>query len=185
MSPASSNSGSGPSSPYTPASASFHPSAFTATFSSGSAPLDNVSYPSSTLESGLGLGLGDAAMAGMDPASYASYASAWAAASPWATSTAHGGAAGLAEGDFDIGRIPEIGWELGCAAFPASQPSFGGYDGVDGSCGYDGGEMGEYDEQGMDFGGEQGGEAPGELDLHFGDLGIDMGFDEMMAGQGF
>jgi hypothetical protein len=124
-------------------------------------------------------------MAGMDPASYASYASAWAAASPWATSTAHGGAAGLAEGDFDIGRIPEIGWELGCAAFPASQPSFGGYDGVDGSCGYDGGEMGEYGEQGMDFGGEQGGEAPGELDLHFGDLGIDMGFDEMMAGQGF
>ncbi|KAJ7820378.1 hypothetical protein B0H13DRAFT_2451819 [Mycena leptocephala] len=67
MSPASSTSGSGPSSPYIHASASFHASAFTTTFSSGSALLDNVSYPSSTLESGLGLGLRDAAMAGIDP----------------------------------------------------------------------------------------------------------------------
>ncbi|KAJ7730612.1 hypothetical protein DFH07DRAFT_756234 [Mycena maculata] len=169
MSPASSASGSGPSSPYTPASASFHPSAFSASYAPPAAfsPPTDSSYSAS---SDMGLGLEEPAIAsgtGMEP-DYASYASAWMAASPWGAAPP---GAGLAEGDFDIGRIPEIGWELGCAAFPAAQPAFPGG-------AYEGGEMHEFGEQGV---GE-----PGGLDMHFGEMGMgEMGFDEMMAGQGF
>ncbi|KAJ7771753.1 hypothetical protein B0H16DRAFT_194533 [Mycena metata] len=163
LSPASSTSGSGPSSPYTPATASFHPSAFSTSYASSEA-----AYPTS--------GAGEPDVASGTEADYSSYASAWAASSPWATTS---GGAGLTEGDFDIARIPEIGWELGCAAFPAAQPAFPGSEfspSLDG--GYEGGEMREF--------GEQARGNSNELDLNFGDLGVsEMGFDEIMAGQGF
>ncbi|KAJ6578472.1 hypothetical protein B0H19DRAFT_1062954 [Mycena capillaripes] len=175
LSPASSTSGSGPSSPYTPASASFHPSAFNANFGAGApTTLDTSSYAQSS-DMGLGLESGEPAVVGGMEADYSSYASAWAASSPWASTTT---GAGLTEGDFDIGRIPEIGWELGCAAYPAAQPVFPGSEFVSLDGGYDG-EMGDFGDHAM------GGEGS-ELDLHFGDLGMgEMGFDEMMAGQGF
>ncbi|KAJ7834261.1 hypothetical protein B0H14DRAFT_1159133 [Mycena olivaceomarginata] len=155
LSPASSTSGSGPSSPYTPASASFHPSAFSMFPDSASTPTDSSSY---TTDMGLGLD-STGQSAGED------YASAWAASSPWASTSS----AGLTEGDFDIGRIPEIGWELGCAAFPAAQPSFPGSEflSLDGSYEV---EMGEFGEQALG----------GELDLHFGDLGMGE-LDEMLT----
>ncbi|KAJ7646275.1 hypothetical protein DFH06DRAFT_1135875 [Mycena polygramma] len=170
LSPASSTSGSGPSSPYTPASASFHPSLFSNNFS---APEDSY-----TNSGDMGLGLestnGEPAVAG-GMEDYSSYASAWAASSPWA-STPNG--AGLTEGDFDIGRIPEIGWELGCAAYPAAQPAFPGSEFLAQEGSYDS-EMGEFGDHPL------GGEGS-ELDLHFGDLGMgEIGFDQMMAGQGF
>lgn len=44
---------------------------------------------------------------------YTSYFSAWAASSPWASTST----AGFAEGDFNIERIQEIGWDFGCTAF--------------------------------------------------------------------
>jgi hypothetical protein len=119
----------------------------------------------------MGLGLEPIAM---DSNDYTSYAS-----TPWASSASHGhgGAVGLAEGDFDIGQIPEIGWELGSTAFPAPFP--GG--------GYDGGEMGgEFGEQQMEFdNGEQVGNEPSELDLLLRELDfkMDTGFDDVMAGQ--
>lgn len=167
LSPASSTSGSGPSSPYTPASTSFHPSAFSANFAP--TPLDASSFTQSS-NMGLGLESGECAVAGGMAADYSSYASVWAASSPWAPTTT---GAGLTEGDFDMERIPKIGWELGCAAYPAVQPFLandGGYDG----------NMGDFRDHAV------GGEGS-ELDLHFGDLGMggEMGFDEMMAGQGF
>ncbi|KAK7055683.1 repressor ROX1 [Favolaschia claudopus] len=167
LSPASSTSGSGPSSPYTPASATFHPSAFT--YTPPHVPVDPASF--SSTEMSLGIDTTGATAAG--------YASAWAASSPW---TANGGTPGLAEGDFDIASIPEIGWELGCAAFPAAQPVFPAVPQFltpDGTYTEAVGPSGEFV--------EHGGDAPmTELDLNFGDLGMDeMGFDEMMAGQGF
>ncbi|KAJ7857266.1 hypothetical protein B0H14DRAFT_3447967 [Mycena olivaceomarginata] len=75
------------------------------------------------------------------------------ASSLWALTSS----AGLTEGDFDIKCIPE----LGCVAFPTAQPSFPGskfllFDGL-----YEV-EMGEFDKQALG----------GELDLHFGDLGM-------------
>ncbi|KAJ7711721.1 hypothetical protein B0H16DRAFT_1627404 [Mycena metata] len=103
-SPPSSTDGSGPSSPYTPVTSSFDPSAFTSSYAS--LPHD-AAYPTAG-DTGLGSEL-------MGADGYVSYASAWAAASPWASAPT----AGFAEGDFDIARIPEIGWELGCTAFPA------------------------------------------------------------------
>ncbi|KAJ7790542.1 hypothetical protein B0H14DRAFT_210041 [Mycena olivaceomarginata] len=77
--------------------------------------------------------------------------------------------AGLTEGDFDIGRIPEIGWELGCAALPAAQPTFPGSEflSLDGSYEV---EMGEFGEQALG----------GELDLYFGNLGMGE-LDEMLT----
>jgi hypothetical protein len=104
----------------------------------------------------------------MDSNDYTSYASTL-----WASSASHGhgGAAGPAEGNFDIR------WELGSAAFPAPFP--GG--------GYDGGERGgEFGEQQMEFGnGEQVGNEPSELDLLLRELDfkMDTGFDDVMAGQ--
>ncbi|KAF7342182.1 Repressor ROX1 [Mycena venus] len=167
LSPVSSTSGSGPSSPYTPANSSFHPSEFSCVFSGPStASVDTSSYAQS---SDLGLGLEStttgepAVVGGMEANDYSSYASAWAATSPWASTST---SAGLAEGDFDIGRIPEIGWDLGCAAFPIAQPTFNE----------------------SEFASYEGGEPSAELDMHFGDMDMGMGgmgFDEMMAGRGF
>ncbi|KAJ7127398.1 hypothetical protein C8R43DRAFT_698606 [Mycena crocata] len=186
LSPASSTSGSGPSSPYTPASAAFHPSAFSNSYNTTLSPAAalEAAYNNAT-DMGLGLDApialnGEPGVAGTVDADYSSYAASWAAASPWATSNT---GAGLAEGDFDIGRIPEIGWDMGCAAFPAAQPAFPGSD-------YSSGEMHDFSDGmgGMGMGGEQQqfGEHNGELDLQFGDLGMtEMGFDEMMAGQSF
>lgn len=117
----------------------------------------------------MGLGLESTGTA----ADYSSYTSVWAASSPWASSTT---GAGLTEGDFDIGRIPEIGLDfgLGCA-FPGPGGEF---------VSYEGGESGEFDRSGQP--------PSAELELHFGDMDMDMsmgemqmGFDEMMAGQGF
>ncbi|KAJ7454271.1 hypothetical protein B0H11DRAFT_1926484 [Mycena galericulata] len=213
MSPASSASGSGPSSPYTPASASFHPSAFSspsplpasyiphpssASHSSFAQSLETASYAAhddlSPFGAGLGLGLGlglEPAAPISHPASYASYASAWAASSPWA---AAGPASAMAEGDFDIGRIPEIGWEMGgCAS--SSSSSFGYHEGL--------GQGGDaYEGHGHAEGGYEGAEGDGADDgadaddgmgmgmgMDFGELdlgaGMEMGFDEMMAGSGF
>ncbi|KAJ7702546.1 hypothetical protein B0H16DRAFT_742342 [Mycena metata] len=108
-SPPSSTSGSGPSSPYTPAISSFHPSAFSP--SSYASPTLDAAYPPA---GDMGLGLESA---GMDAdGHYVSYASAWAASSPRASAPT----AGFADGDFDIGRIPDIEWDLGRTAFPAA-----------------------------------------------------------------
>lgn len=116
--------------------------------------------------------MGEPGVASGTEADYSSYASAWAASSPWATAP---NGAGLTEGDFDIGRIPEIGWDLGCPAFPAAQPAFSTNE-LSGSL------EGAYE---VEFG-EQALGGNNELDLHFGDLGVsEMGFDEIMAGQGF
>ncbi|KAJ7506123.1 hypothetical protein B0H11DRAFT_1974841, partial [Mycena galericulata] len=177
LSPASSPSGSGPSSPYTPASASFHPSVFSSSYTGPSSftPPAGALTVSHDAPADLGQGL-DPAGTSLQPvdttsahpdASYASYASAWAAASPWASMPTTM-ATGLADGDFDIGRIPEIGWEMGCSAFPGSEfPS------------------GEFGTQGMDMGGEEfAGPSDSALGLHFGDLGMgQISFDDMMAGQ--
>ncbi|KAJ7745531.1 hypothetical protein DFH07DRAFT_15187 [Mycena maculata] len=167
LSPVSSASSSGPSSPYTPASASFHPSAFSSSYTARSAfsPPVGTADTSDNAPRDIGHVLEapscePAISTGMEP-DYSSYASAWMASSPWASDTTGGG---LAEGDFDIGRIPEIGWELSCAALPGS----------DFAAPYDGGEMHGFGEQSMP--GE-----PRELDIHFGEMG-EMGFDEMMAG---
>lgn len=45
---------------------------------------------------------------------YSSSASVWAASSPWST-TAGGG---LSQDDFELGDMPEIGWELEYPVFP-------------------------------------------------------------------
>ncbi|KAJ7156248.1 hypothetical protein C8R46DRAFT_1294851 [Mycena filopes] len=167
LSPASSTSGSGPSSPYTPATGAFHPSAFTSAYAAPSDPtaLDAaLAYPSAD-----GLGLSAEA----DAHAYTSYASAWAASSPWASAAP---SAGLTESDFDIGRIPEIGWDLGCGTGTAS--AYGGA--------VEGGD--EFPAM-YEYGGEAGPGASGdggELDMHFGEMDMDMGgFDDMMAGRGF
>ncbi|KAF7335793.1 Repressor ROX1 [Mycena venus] len=148
LSPASSTSGSGPSSPYTPATSSFHPSAFSCNL--GASADASSSYTPLGLDSSEPAVVGGTSM----ETDYTSYTSTWAASSPWGTSSG----AGLAEGDFDIGRIPEIGWELGCAAFPAAQPAFPGSEFLANDA-----EMGELDLGGGDS---------SELDLHFGDLGM-------------
>ncbi|KAJ6550413.1 hypothetical protein DFH09DRAFT_1086678 [Mycena vulgaris] len=208
LSPASSTSGSGPSSPYTPASASFHPSAFTSSYSSPSPATSSSAYPQSgaqgqeyapglllespmALDAGLSMHAGEMGMGMGMEADYTSYASAWAAASPWASAAGMGGGAGLQEGDFDIGRIPEIGWEgcagMGAAGFGSSFAAFPG----DAQHDFDAGEGGGYagEGEGEDEFSERRFEGGGELDLHFGEMdmgmGLEMGFDEMMAGRGF
>ncbi|KAJ6468261.1 hypothetical protein C8R45DRAFT_464983 [Mycena sanguinolenta] len=166
LSPASSTSGSGPSSPYTPATTSFHPSAFTCTFPGSAAPGD-ASYATSSEMLDASSLTSEPAVAGATDSDYSSlFASA---SSPWASSTT----GALTERDFDIEHISEIEWDLGCAAFPPTQPAFPGSEFVS--------LVGE----GMDM---EFGEQPlgGELDL-FGNLNMngDMGFDEMMAGRDF
>ncbi|KAJ7209023.1 hypothetical protein B0H12DRAFT_1079883 [Mycena haematopus] len=167
LSPASSTSGSGPSSPYTPANANFHPSAFSCTFPDSSAPVDTSYTTSTDMMDASGLN-GEPAVAGATESDYSSlFASA---SSPWASSTP---GAGLTESDFDIDHISEIEWELGCAAFPPTQPTFPGSEFV--SLVGEGMDMGEFGEQPLG----------GELDL-FGNLTMgEIGFDEMMAGRDF
>ncbi|KAJ7467717.1 hypothetical protein FB451DRAFT_396326 [Mycena latifolia] len=210
LSPASSTSGSGPSSPYTPASASFHPSAFSSP-APASAYTPGSTYPAAdATSSGSDAFALDSSALGLDldlqsvqhtQEDYTSYASAWAASSPWASSFSSsgmgmGGGVGLEMGDFDLARIPEIGFELGGCAFPAS--SFGAdasYPGLDG----EGNAYPEHDEyaggeaEGMDFGmGEHdfgAGAYEGEemrMGMDFGSGEQDgMGFDAMMEGRGF
>lgn len=107
-------------------------------------------------------------------------------------------APGLQEGDFDIGRIAEIGWDVGAGAacpssdasplFSSAYPPDEGEDQDGEGEGEGEGELGYPEDgqgQGMDFGGEG-----MDLDL---DLGMDfrqgegdeMGFDAMIAGRGF
>ncbi|KAJ7613238.1 hypothetical protein FB45DRAFT_274420 [Roridomyces roridus] len=165
LSPASSASGSGPSSPYTPASASFHPSAYAATPYAGGNPSDF------SLD-------GPAPIGSTQPAEdYAAYASVWATTSPWAA--APSAASGFAEGDFDISRIPELGWDLSCGTGAAPQGELELAYPID-----FGMDMGAADEGSVDL--DLGGNG---LDLHFGmsdDLSVsEMGFDEMMTGAGF
>ncbi|KAJ7032415.1 hypothetical protein C8F04DRAFT_659055 [Mycena alexandri] len=165
LSPASSTSGSGPSSPYTPSSTAFHPSIFSASYTS--TPLDD-SYPTIGLDLDL-TDLDEPAIVGsMEEADYSSSASAWAAPSPWSTTAG----VGLTQGDFEIGYIPEIGcgWEPDSSAQSAltSSEFLASFDG----------EMHECKKQELENG--------GELDLHFGDAGMDeMGLDQMMTEQGF
>ncbi|KAF8201872.1 hypothetical protein K438DRAFT_1965325 [Mycena galopus ATCC 62051] len=67
---------------------------------------------------------------GVDAASeYSMSSSLWAATSPWGSATTAGAPAQptLMDGDFDIGRIPEVGWDLG-SGFTSPAPE-GGYDG--------------------------------------------------------
>ncbi|KAJ7136966.1 hypothetical protein C8R44DRAFT_869047 [Mycena epipterygia] len=197
MSPASSTSGSGPSSPYTPVIASFHPSAFSNSSSSSShststhnshptsissqgaaanAPADS-SYGAGSGDIGLGLGLGlslhlDSGL-GLPMGSLSSSMGGMRG----------GNAGGLAEGDFDIERIPEVGigigvggWDMSCGANEFS----GNEHGMDGEQSYEGGE-------GDEFGGQLGYPSEMELDLGMGmgmgigiELGeMEMGFDEM------
>ncbi|KAJ7660199.1 hypothetical protein DFH06DRAFT_1130100 [Mycena polygramma] len=107
-SPASSTGGSAPSSPYTPACTSFHPSVF-----SSSSPAD----PDTVLDAS-----GDCAQA-----EYSPYAASWFAASPWACAPNQ---AGLVPGDFDIGRVPEMEfqWGLGQGEFSALDGVYTGGD---------------------------------------------------------
>ncbi|KAJ7028218.1 hypothetical protein C8F04DRAFT_1399046 [Mycena alexandri] len=156
-SPPSSTSGSGSSSPYTPATSSSPPSTFSSSYAS---PTLDAAY--STVGD---MGLGLESTGGDADGHYASYASAWAASSPWASAPT----AGFAEGDFDIWRIPEIGWELGCTAIHA----------VSGGNEY---PAPYYQEFGL---GRAEGEDGEQLDMHFGDMGMEMAFDDMMAGRNF
>jgi hypothetical protein len=123
LSPASSTADSAPSSPYTPANASFHPSVFTssATQSSLSPPDAFYDYPGD-MDMGLGL---------FEPASGTqcnSDASAWMEfPSPWAstsTSTSTGSPFDLVQGDFDIGRVPALGWGMDAALAPYEDSAF-------------------------------------------------------------
>ncbi|KAJ7155104.1 hypothetical protein C8R46DRAFT_436538 [Mycena filopes] len=124
LSPASSTSGSAPASPFTPAgTGAFHPSVFSASASASYPPALTLGSPG---DDGLGLsGMGERASEGdVESYDYAPYASTWAAnSSPWGTTTTPG--AGLAQGDFELGHIPEIGH--GWAAFPdpAATPEVG------------------------------------------------------------
>ncbi|KAJ7438171.1 hypothetical protein FB451DRAFT_1378350 [Mycena latifolia] len=128
-SPASSTSGS----PHTPVS--LPPSAFASTYTSGAdgaasfssfdafvpggfAPQDILGLsPHSSL--GLADGLHLQGGAGQEEDDHTSYASAWAPSSPWSStnfsSSLDASGMGIDPGDFDfdIGRIPELGWELG------------------------------------------------------------------------
>ncbi|KAJ7765304.1 hypothetical protein B0H16DRAFT_1687452 [Mycena metata] len=155
LSPASSSSGSGPSSPYTPSSTAFHPSVFSASYTS--TPLD-ASYPTIGLDLDL-TDMGEPGVVGsMDEADYSSSASVWGASSPWCTTIG----AGFTQGVFDIGYIPEIGCGWDSAQFSAS---------------FDG-EINDCKKQELENG--------DELDLHFGDAGMEeMGLDQTMTEQGF
>lgn len=116
LSPASSADDSGPESPYTPASTSFPPSVF----SSSSTQSSSEEPYGSSGEMGL-----------YEPqigAEYSAYASSWFASSPWGGCASMSGP-GLVEGDFDLGRVPEVElhWGLEPHAFGALNSSaFGG-----------------------------------------------------------
>ncbi|KAJ7213630.1 hypothetical protein GGX14DRAFT_619248 [Mycena pura] len=178
-SPASSPSGSGPSSPYTPAATSTG-------FAPQYAPQQHghahaAPSPGSLLEAAY---------------SSADGAGAWGS-NPWARLDGSVPPAGLAPGDFDLAGIPEIGWALGDCAFPAASPGGGdeghahGYMGL----GMDGGEKGYDGGMGLDLGltGEMGIDMMGMdmSEMEMGDMGMgmgfggEMGFDGLLAGNGF
>ncbi|KAJ7044438.1 hypothetical protein C8F04DRAFT_1228713 [Mycena alexandri] len=147
----SSTSGSGHSAPYTLAASSFHPAA---------SPALDGAYPT----------VGDSPSNGVDAEGhYTSYAYAWAASSPWASAPTMG----LAECDFDIGRLPEIGFEFGRTAFPA----------VSGGNKY----PAPYNQE-FGFGGVWEptlGEDWEQLNMHLGERELEMGFNDMRAWRDF
>ncbi|KAJ6562061.1 hypothetical protein B0H19DRAFT_92332 [Mycena capillaripes] len=113
-SPASST-GSGPSSPYTPAGNSFHPSVFTSPHAHVH-PHSSATAPDADAHADMMLGLYDpAASPALDgEPDYTSYAPAWLAASPWAPGCAGTQSDRLAPGDFELGGFPgmEVQWGL-------------------------------------------------------------------------
>ncbi|KAJ7447458.1 hypothetical protein FB451DRAFT_778964 [Mycena latifolia] len=140
MSPVSSTSGSGPSSPYTPASAcaAFHPSVFSFSCTPSTRAGVVFSSAASPFSSSDSSALGAPEGVPLQQEEYAPFASAWAASSPWSSSdfSASLDASGMApdagtfDFDFDIGMIPELGrgWELEGSAFrdatPGASPDF-------------------------------------------------------------